>query len=96
MVDVRTSLTHPLQIAFVQAAPNQGRIGITFCPGKHDPNAATGAWKRDLGLDLDEIKKWGASVVLTLVEQQELGARPDRRSDEHLLPGSRLRRALRG
>ena len=72
MTHIRTSLTHPLQIASVQAAPDQGRIGITFCPGKHDANAATGVWRRDLELDLDEIQRWGASLVLTLVEQKEL------------------------
>lgn len=69
---VRTSKTHPLKIAEVQASLQHGRIGITFCPGKHDLNAATGAWQRDLGLDLDEIKKWGASLILTLVEKEEL------------------------
>jgi hypothetical protein len=72
MTTIRTSQTHPLQIASVQAAPEHGRIGITFCPGKHDLAAATGAWKRDLDLDLDAVKKWGASLVLTLVEQREL------------------------
>lgn len=69
---MRTSLSHPLQIAAVQPNPNFGRIGITFCPGKHDQFAATGAWARDLHLDLDAIKSWGASMVLTLVEPVEL------------------------
>ena len=69
---VRTSKTHPLQIAEVQANPMQGRIGITFCPGKHDLHAATGAWKRDLDADLDAVQKWGASLVVTLVEKEEL------------------------
>lgn len=69
---VRTSVTHPLHITSVQAAPEQGRIGITFCPGKHDMKAATGVWKRDLELDLDAIERWGAKLVLTLVEKHEL------------------------
>ncbi|WP_028311945.1 MULTISPECIES: cyclin-dependent kinase inhibitor 3 family protein [Derxia] len=68
----RTSLTHPLQIAEVRACADHGRIGITFCPGKHDKAAATGAWARDLGLDLDVIEAWGARLVLTLVEPHEL------------------------
>ena len=68
----RTSLTHPLQIAAVRASPSHGRIGITFCPGKHDPFAQTGAWKRDLGIDLDTIAAWGAKLVLTLMEPAEL------------------------
>jgi protein-tyrosine phosphatase len=71
-VAVRTSQTHPLQIAEVRAMPEQGRIGITFCPGKHDRFALTGAWARDLELDLDVISAWGAKLVLTLVEPEEL------------------------
>ncbi len=70
----RTSQTHPLQIAEVRASPQHGRIGITFCPGKHDPLAATGAWARDLAVDLDAISAWGARLVLTLVEPAELTA----------------------
>jgi Cyclin-dependent kinase inhibitor 3 (CDKN3) len=69
---VRTSKTHPLEIAHVQAAPEYGRIGITFCPGKYQPDAATGAWHRDLNVDLDAIRDWGARLVLTMVEQKEL------------------------
>ncbi len=69
---VRTSQTHPLQIAEVRATACHGRIGITFCPGKHDRAAATGAWARDLAADLDVIAGWGARLVLTLVEPAEL------------------------
>jgi hypothetical protein len=68
----RTSHTHPLQIAEVRATPTHGRIGITLCPGKHDRFAHTGAWERDLGIDLDTIAAWGAKLVLTLVEPAEL------------------------
>lgn len=74
MTAARTSHSHPLQIAAVRASPAHGRIGITFCPGKHDRAAATGAWARDLGMDLDTITAWGAKLVLTLVEPAELTA----------------------
>jgi hypothetical protein len=74
MAGARTSRTHPLQIAEVRASPAHGRIGITFCPGKHDNAAATGAWARDLAADLDVIVSWGARLVLTLVEEGELAA----------------------
>ena len=70
----RTSKTHPLEIAAVRASPTHGRIGITFCPGKHDNAAMTGAWARDLSADLDVIAAWGARIVITLVEQHELEA----------------------
>jgi ADP-ribosyl-[dinitrogen reductase] hydrolase len=70
----RTSLTHPLQIAVVRPGLGLGRIGITFCPGKVQPAAATGGWHRDLGLDVAAIADWGAAAVLTLVEDHELKA----------------------
>ncbi len=69
---MKTSLTHPLLIASVSPGEGLGRIGITFCPGKKDANAMTGAWDRDLALDVQAIRDWGASLVLTLVEPHEL------------------------
>lgn len=71
---MRTSHTHPLQIAFVRPTPTSGRIGITFCPGKRQRDAATGAWERQLDVDLDAIFDWGAVAVVTLTEAHELQA----------------------
>lgn len=67
---MRTSQTHPLQIAEAHADP--GVIGITFCPGKHQLESMTGSWARDLCLDLDAVDAWGASAVVTLVTAGEL------------------------
>jgi len=67
----RTSDTHPLQITFVEI-PGKGRIGMTFCPGKHDPHAMTGPWERDLQTDLAAIANWGATALVTLMELHEL------------------------
>jgi ADP-ribosyl-[dinitrogen reductase] hydrolase len=56
-----------------------GRVGLTLCPGKVDPHGgkynplgASGAWNRDLSLDLDMIRDWGAAAVVTLVTADEL------------------------
>src|ERR1700751_2280307 len=68
----RTSLTHPLKITATPAGAGFGRVGITFCPGKYDRNAMTGYWDRDLNLDLDAIRDWGAAAVVTLLETSEL------------------------
>lgn len=68
---MKTSLTHPLRIDTV-TTPVGGRIGLTFCPGKRQPDALTGPWDRDLDLDLDAIKGWGAAALITLMEQHEL------------------------
>ena len=51
---------------------NGGSLGLTFCPGKKQANALTGAWDRDLKTDLDAIRNWGADGVVCLVEAFEL------------------------
>lgn len=71
MVKARTSQTHPLQIA-VAYTRTGGRIGMTFCPGKCDSQAMTGAWERDLDMDLRAVADWGASALVTLMESFEL------------------------
>ena len=68
----RTSSTHPLEIAAVSAGPALGRVGITFCPGKYDQQAMTGYWDRDIAIDLDAIRDWGAAAVVTLLEPKEI------------------------
>jgi ADP-ribosyl-[dinitrogen reductase] hydrolase len=69
---MRTSLSHPLQIAaVVSGISGHGRVGVTFCPGKFDPHANTGAWDRDLAIDLDAVRDWGAVAVVTLLEPHE-------------------------
>lgn len=71
-IEPRTSLTHPLQIAEVRPAPDMGLIGLTLCPGKIQSWGLSGAWARDLDLDMDAIADWNAAVVVTLVEPDEL------------------------
>ncbi len=68
----RTSQTDPLRIGEASVPRAAGVIGLTLCPGKKDPAAATGAWDRDLGTDLDAIADWGATTVVSLVEDHEL------------------------
>ncbi|MGU3450918.1 cyclin-dependent kinase inhibitor 3 family protein [Methylobacterium sp. 391_Methyba4] len=70
-LSVRTSLTHPLQIATIPVGEKGGRIGITLCPGKVDDTSAGGAWERDLQADVASLRDWGASSVLTLLEAHE-------------------------
>lgn len=72
MNDERTSTEHPLEIASVRAKADYGRIGITMCPGKWQADGWSGAWARDLEIDVAAIHKWGARAVVTLVEKAEL------------------------
>lgn len=70
----RTSLSHPLQISTIPIGPCFGSIGVTFCPGKVQPNAATGAWHRDLRADIKALSDWGATALVTLIEDHEIEA----------------------
>ena len=67
---IRTSISDPLQIAELPAG--NGMIGLTFCPGKCQPNALSGSWQRDLTTDIAAIVHWGATSVVTLMEDFEL------------------------
>lgn len=68
----QNSTSNPLRIAEIAVGSAGGRIGITFAPGKQQPDGLTGAHRRDLGADLDAIAAWNAAVVVTLVEPHEL------------------------
>lgn len=66
---VRTSISHPLRIDDLPLG--NGRLGITLCPGKKTESVFGGAWYRDLDLDMNAIKSWGADAVLSLIEEHE-------------------------
>jgi len=59
-----------LRIETVQAG--RGSIGMTLCPGKKQRGALSGDWNRDLDQDLGEIVRWGASSVVSVMENAEL------------------------
>ena len=71
-METLTSETSPLRIAAVRPGDGQGRIGITLCPGKTDPDGWSGPWARDLDVDLDVVRDWGATAVVSLVEEKEI------------------------
>lgn len=65
----RTSLSHPLIINTLRLS--NGELGLTFCPGKKQADAMTGAWDRDIDLDIAQVKLWGATTVISLLEDFE-------------------------
>lgn len=71
MGTTRTSQSDPLRIDGIAADPAPGIIGLTICPGKHDSHAMSGAWARDLDADLKAIRDWGATTLVTLIEEHE-------------------------
>lgn len=64
----KNSENSPLQIAEVRLYQGGGSLGLTLCPGKKD---ASRSWSRDLGTDLQFIRAWGATTVVTLIEDHE-------------------------
>lgn len=69
-----TSHSSPLNIQAVWCPMGNGRIGMTICPGKHQANALSGHFQRDLQLDLDLIKSWEAAAVVSLMADEELSS----------------------
>lgn len=69
---MRTSQTDPLRID--EVAVGRGRIGLTICPGKTGGSVFGPPWSRDLGVDLETIRRWGAGTVVSLVEETEMAA----------------------
>ncbi len=65
----RSIESSPLQIVEVAVGPKAGYLGLTMCPGMTD---AGSRWMRDIGSDLEVIHDWGASTVVTLLEDHEL------------------------
>lgn len=76
---MKTSLSDPLRIATISAPDLSGVIGMTLCPGKKDPGRG---WDRDLDIDADAIRGWGAEIVVTLVEDHEFDLLDVRRLPE--------------
>ena len=68
-MQTKTSLTHPLKI---DAMPcGGGLLGMTLCPGKQAESYFGGQWERDLALDMGVIVEWGASTLVSLMEEHE-------------------------
>jgi ADP-ribosyl-[dinitrogen reductase] hydrolase len=68
---IRTSQSDPIQVAWLPL-PWPGRVGLTFAPGKKQPNGLRGQWDRDLGMDLDVLRtNWHADHLVSLVDDPE-------------------------
>ncbi len=69
--EIRTSVSHPLRIDEITVTPYAGVLGLTFCPGKKIFGLYSGQWQRDLELDLQAIKAWGATTIISLMQEHE-------------------------
>jgi ADP-ribosyl-[dinitrogen reductase] hydrolase len=64
------SIVSPLQIDAVEVPGSGGLIGMAVCPGKDEfagLGIPPGPWKRDLELDLQVIRDWGAQALVSLI-----------------------------
>lgn len=66
---MKNSITHPMKIAEIDIGGR--KLGLSFCPGKFQPNALSGSWNRSLDLDIARIKSHGYDVVVSLLEEWE-------------------------
>lgn len=68
----RTSHSDPIRLDAIPLPSVQGALAMTLCPGKNQPAAASGSWRRDLAVDLDRFVAWGATDVVSLITFLEL------------------------
>jgi ADP-ribosyl-[dinitrogen reductase] hydrolase len=68
----RTSTSSPLRIDSIKLGYGDAAIGMTICPGKQGPSSYGGPWQRDLVTDIEVIRSWGCSILLTFMEPGEL------------------------
>lgn len=64
-------ISHLFPIAELRS-PRGGPVGMMSCPGKCRSDPLSGASTQDLDADLHIIRDWGATVLITLVTQDEL------------------------
>jgi ADP-ribosylglycohydrolase/protein-tyrosine phosphatase len=71
MADARTSVTHPIEVAWLPL-PWPGKVGLTFAPGKKDSLSLDGGWDRDLQADVSRLREtYGTKHLVSLIEDQE-------------------------
>ena len=64
-----TSADSPLQVGWL--VPE--RLGLTFAPGKWDPDGKDKSWARDMSEDLDRlVRVHGAKTLVSLIKDYEL------------------------
>ena len=69
---MRTSLTHPLYVTWIPLDGDDGKLGMTLCPGKYQPVASTGAWDRQLDVDLTALVTMGTHRLVSLVTEKDM------------------------
>ena len=72
-VDVnRGGLRHTLRIDQLTVPGTDGQLGLARCPGTHESGLARRGRTRAIERDLAAVRDWGASMLVTLMDAQEL------------------------
>lgn len=69
---MRTSQTHPIYVDWFPHNEGEGKIGMTLCPGKYQPNSSTGSWNRQLDVDLDNLRAMGVDRIISLITEEDM------------------------
>lgn len=69
---MRTSLSHPLYVNWLDLEGDAGALGMTLCPGKHQPVSSTGAWDRQLDVDVQALVDDDVHRLVTLVTNEDM------------------------
>ena len=68
----QTYRRNPLPIDTITPDNCRGIIGMTYCPGRKLGSAFGEDWDRDLDQDLRSIRDWGASTLVSLMQEMEM------------------------
>ena len=69
---MRTSFSHPLYVNWLPLEGDTGALGMTLCPGKHQPVSSTGAWDRQLDVDVQALVDDDVHRLVTLVTDEDM------------------------
>jgi hypothetical protein len=73
-MELRTSMSHPLQVVWIPHLPTTGALGMTCALGMRGPSGSRIQWVRDLDTDLARLRSvHRADLLISLMERHEFG-----------------------
>ena len=69
---MRNSTSHPLMVNWISIEGDNGRIGLTLCPGKYQPISWTGGWDRQLSTDIATLVDLKTDRIVSLITDEDM------------------------
>jgi ADP-ribosyl-[dinitrogen reductase] hydrolase len=69
---MRNSTSHPLKVNWIPIEGDNGRIGITLCPGKYQPVSWTGGWDRQISIDVATLVELKTDRLISLITDEDM------------------------